>query len=99
MREIFLKQDNFISGRYLAELTHELFSNLAQSKYLYSEYRISIYGRSINEWKTLAAWVVDNKLFSEHNRWLIQIPRLYSTFKESNAIQNMGELVESKLLF
>jgi AMP deaminase len=43
----------------------------------------------------LAAWICDNKLFSENVRWLIQIPRLYSDFKGNNMIQNMGEAIDS----
>ena len=33
LREIFLKTDNHIKGRYLAELTKELMTDLEQSKY------------------------------------------------------------------
>lgn len=33
LREIFLKTDNHIQGRYLAELTKELMTDLEQSKY------------------------------------------------------------------
>lgn len=33
LREIFLKTDNFIEGRYLAELTKEVMTDLEQSKY------------------------------------------------------------------
>eukprot|EP00798_Chlamydomonas_sp_ICE-L_P025330 gene25330-10986_t len=32
------------------------------------------------EWDTLAAWVVANKLYSDKNVWLIQIPRLYNIY-------------------
>ena len=56
LRTIFLKTDNFVDGRYLAELTKgihlsfrglivEVFSDLEASKYQMAEYRISIYGR------------------------------------------------------
>lgn len=38
-------QDNLIRGRFLAELTREVFSDLEQSKYQHAEMRISIYGR------------------------------------------------------
>eukprot|EP00026_Physarum_polycephalum_P002266 Phypoly_transcript_02272.p1 GENE.Phypoly_transcript_02272~~Phypoly_transcript_02272.p1 ORF type:complete len:845 (+),score=88.32 Phypoly_transcript_02272:103-2637(+) len=83
LREIFLKTDNFVRGRYLAELTKELFSDMQFSKYQHAEYRLSIYGRKYSEWDTLASWVVDNKLFSPNCRWLIQIPRLYSAYIET----------------
>lgn len=63
-----------LNGRYFAELTQELFDDLAFSKYQKAEYRISIYGRKRSEWDELAAWVVDHRLYSSHNRWLIQVP-------------------------
>ncbi len=85
-------------GVYLAELTKELFKDLETSKYQYAEYRLSIYGRKITEWDTLASWIVDNKLFSENVRWLIQIPRLYSEFKSNSMVQNMKDIVESNIL-
>ena len=75
---MFLKTDNAVHGRYFAELTAELFDDLAESKYQHAENRISIYGRDREEWDELAAWVVDHKLYSPHNRWLIQVPRIPS---------------------
>lgn len=38
-------QDNLIRGRFLAELTREVFGDLEQSKYQHAEMRISVYGR------------------------------------------------------
>ncbi len=84
LREIFLKTDNKIRGRYLAELTQELFDDLAMSKYQYAEYRLSIYGRTPHDFRKLAEWVCDHNLFHENVRWLIQIPRLWHVFKEVN---------------
>jgi AMP deaminase len=54
LREIFLKTDNLVKGKYLAELTKEVFQDLEASKYQHAEYRISIYGRSKSEWSKLA---------------------------------------------
>ena len=79
LREIFIKTDNPSHGRYFAEITQELFDDLAFSKYQKAEYRISVYGRKPAEWDQLADWVVDHRLYSPHNRWLIQVPRLYAT--------------------
>lgn len=59
------------------------------------EWRISIYGRSLDEWDKLAAWVVDNKLFSHNVRWLIQIPRLYDVFKASNLVESFEQVVKN----
>ena len=77
LREIFMKQDNLIHGRFLAELTKEVFHDLEASKYQMAEYRISIYGRKMVEWDSLAAWVCNNNLYSDNVVWLIQLPRLY----------------------
>lgn len=76
-----MKTDNFIDGRYLAELTKQVMEDLENSKYQMNELRISIYGRSIHEWDKVASWVIDNKLFSHNVRWLIQVPRLYDIYK------------------
>lgn len=73
LREIFLKTDNYIKGRYLAEITRQVISDLESSKYQMVEWRISIYGRNMEEWDKLAAWVIDNRLISHNVRWLIQV--------------------------
>ncbi|KID86362.1 AMP deaminase [Metarhizium guizhouense ARSEF 977] len=95
LRTIFLKTDNFIHGRYLAEITKEVISDLESSKYQMVEWRISIYGKSIDEWDKLAAWVVDNKLFSHNVRWLIQIPRLYDVYKASGLMETFEQIVKN----
>ncbi|KAF2498876.1 AMP deaminase [Lophium mytilinum] len=93
LRTIFLKTDNFIKGRYLAEITKEVISDLEASKYQMVEWRISIYGRDLLEWDNLAAWVVDNKLFSPNVRWLIQIPRLYDVYKATKLMDNFEQVI------
>jgi AMP deaminase len=111
LREIFLKTDNYISGRYFAELTQgtsshcplridvltraELMTDLEASKYQYCEWRISIYGRSPDEWDKLAKWVANNKLFSHNVRWLIQIPRLYDVYKASGSVRTFEDIIRS----
>ena len=98
MRTIFLKSDNHIKGRYLAEMTKQVISDLESSKYQMVEWRISVYGRSVDEWDKLAAWVVDNKLFSHNVRWLIQVPRLYDVFKDTGSVQNFGDVLRNVFL-
>ena len=93
LREIFLKTDNYISGRYLAEITKEVISDLESSKYQFVEWRVSVYGRSLDEWNKLATWVIDNKLVSHNVRWLIQIPRLYSMYKSSRQVESFEDIV------
>ncbi|KAJ7717026.1 hypothetical protein B0H16DRAFT_448656 [Mycena metata] len=93
LREIFLKTDNHIQGRYLAELTRELMTDLEQSKYQNCEWRISIYGRSMDEWDKLAKWVVNNKLYSDNVRWLIQVPRLYDIYKANRSVNTFQDII------
>jgi AMP deaminase len=95
LRTIFLKTDNFIHGRYLAEITKEVIADLESSKYQMVEWRISIYGRDLQEWDKLAAWVVDNKLYSPNVRWLIQIPRLYDVYKTSSLMENFEQVIQN----
>ncbi|EPQ28490.1 uncharacterized protein PFL1_03793 [Pseudozyma flocculosa PF-1] len=95
LREIFLKTDNLIKGRYLAEITKELMADLEQSKYQMAEYRISIYGRTRGEWDKLASWVVDHGLFSPNVRWLIQVPRLYDVYKANGTVDNFEQIIRN----
>ncbi|RHZ68267.1 hypothetical protein Glove_296g28 [Diversispora epigaea] len=95
LREIFLKTDNYIQGRYLAELTKEVISDLEASKYQMAEYRISIYGRSKSEWDKLAKWVVNHKIFSPNVRWLIQVPRLYSVYKDAQIVESFEDVIRN----
>jgi len=95
LREIFLKTDNYIQGRYLAELTKEVISDLELSKYQNCEWRISIYGRSMSEWDKLAKWVVDNKVYSHNVRWLIQVPRLYDVYQQSGLVKNFEDIIKN----
>ncbi|MCJ1311379.1 AMP deaminase [Agyrium rufum] len=95
LRTIFMKSDNDIKGRYLAEITREVISDLESSKYQMVEWRISIYGRSLDEWDKLAAWVVDHKLFSHNVRWLIQIPRLYDVYASTGLVSSFEDIVKN----
>ncbi|KAH1068700.1 hypothetical protein GYH30_006323, partial [Glycine max] len=95
LREIFLKQDNLIQGRFLGELTKQVFSDLAASKYQMAEYRISIYGRKQSEWDQLASWIVNNDLYSENVVWLIQLPRLYNVYKEMGIVTSFQNMLDN----
>lgn len=95
LREVFLKSNNAVNGRYYAELTQELFDRLARSKYVAAEYRVSIYGSSTREWDELAKWVVDHKLYSDRQRWLIQIPRIYTIFRRTGTVKSFQDLLKN----
>ena len=58
----------------------EVMADLSESKYQNSELRLSIYGRSANEWDKLAEWAINNNVYSDNVRWIIQVNgRLYMT--------------------
>ncbi|KAI7743857.1 hypothetical protein M8C21_025917 [Ambrosia artemisiifolia] len=98
LREIFLKQDNLIQGRFLAELTKQVFTDLDASKYQMAEYRISIYGRKQSEWDNLASWIVNNELYSDNVVWLIQLPRLYNIYKEMGIVTSFQTILDNIFL-
>ncbi|XP_065905319.1 AMP deaminase 2-like isoform X3 [Dysidea avara] len=93
LREIFMKTDNYIRGQFFAYLIKEVMSDLEESKYQNAELRISIYGRSMDEWDKLAEWAVDNELYCENVRWLIQVPRLYDISRSKNLLNNFNEFL------
>ncbi|KAM0987304.1 hypothetical protein ACFX13_011654 [Malus domestica] len=95
LREIFLKQDNLIQGRFLAEVTKEVLSDLKASKYQMAEYRISVYGRKQSEWDQLASWFVNNEIYSENAVWLIQLPRLYNIYKKMGIVTSFQNILDN----
>lgn len=95
LRTIFLKTDNDIQGRYLAEISKEVIEDLESSKYQMVEWRISVYGRTPDEWERLAQWVVENRLFSHNVRWLVQIPRLFDVYRASGLMETFEEVVSN----
>jgi len=95
LREIFLKTNNYVGGKFLAGITQEVFEDLAQSKYQMAEYRLSIYGKSKTEWSQLASWWYDHKLVSPNVVWMIQIPRLYEIYRKNGMLSNFGEFISN----
>lgn len=95
LREIFLKTDNYIQGRYFAQILKEVMSDLDESKYQNAELRLSIYGRNKNEWDNLAKWAIDNDVYSDNLRWLIQIPRIYDIYKTNKMVDSFQDILRN----
>ena len=95
LRTIFLKTDNDIQGEYLAELTKMIMREMEDEKYCFAELRISIYGKSNQEWSKMAEWFKLHQIFSHQVRWMIQIPRLYSVYRKNNVIKNFQEMIDN----
>lgn len=45
-----------MGGRYFAELVKGVFSDMEKDAFTYAENRISVYGKSPDEWARLAQW-------------------------------------------
>jgi len=94
LREVFMKTDNLVNGKYFANIVKEVFVELDDAKYVNLELRLSVYGRSLNEWDKLASWAVSNNVHSEHNRWLIQVPRLYDIYRVHNSVDCFQDIIK-----
>jgi len=93
LREIFMKTDNYMRGRYFAELFKEVITDLEEEKYQMSEPRVSVYGRNVGEWPKLASWFMEHKIFSNNVRWLIQVPRLYHIYKKTGMVNCFADMM------
>ncbi|KAH8300827.1 hypothetical protein KR018_005569 [Drosophila ironensis] len=98
LREVFLKTDNYLNGKYFAQIIKEVAFDLEESKYQNAELRLSIYGKSPDEWKKLAKWAIDNEVYSSNIRWLIQIPRLFDIFKSNKMMKSFQEILNNIFL-
>lgn len=84
-------------------LTHEfcfqeVCFDLEESKYQNAELRLSVYGKSNDEWDKLAKWARTYDVYSDNVRWLIQIPRLFDIFKSNKLMNNFQEFLNNIFL-
>ncbi|KAI7797844.1 putative AMP deaminase 2, partial [Triplophysa rosa] len=95
LREIFIKTDNHIEGKYFGHIIKEVMADLEESKYQNVELRLSIYGRSRDEWDQLAKWAVRHKVYSDNVRWLVQVPRLFDVYHTKKQLCNFQQMLEN----
>lgn len=95
LRSLFLKTDNFMGGRYFAELIRDVFDKQAAEGYTFSEFRLSIYGRNRDEWCRLANWFVLHGMSHHTNRWMIQVPRLFALYRRSGMLHSFEEMLRN----
>ncbi|XP_053173169.1 AMP deaminase 2 [Scomber japonicus] len=95
LREIFIKTDNHIEGKYFGHIIKEVMADLEESKYQNVELRLSIYGRSRDEWDKLAKWAVKHQVYSNNVRWLVQVPRLFDVYHTKKQLSNFQEMLEN----
>lgn len=95
LREVFLKTGNHLNGKYFGHIIKEVMADLEESKYQNAELRLSIYGKSRDEWRMLARWAVEHNVHSENVRWLIQVPRLFDIYKNNNIMDNFETFIDN----
>ncbi|XP_041445650.1 AMP deaminase 3 isoform X2 [Xenopus laevis] len=98
LRDLYLKTENYIGGEYFARIIKEVAQELEESKYQYTEPRLSIYGRVPEEWDSLAKWFIKHKLYSPNMRWIIQVPRIFDIFKSKKILPDFGKMLENIFL-
>ncbi|CUG91788.1 AMP deaminase, putative [Bodo saltans] len=100
LRSLFLKTENFMGGRYFAEIIKQTFDRQQHRSggNVFSEFRLSIYGRSRDEWHNLAQWWAAHGMQSRANRWMIQIPRIFQVYKKSGIVNSFAQLLENVFL-
>ena len=62
LREIYIKTNNFIGGRYFAEIIKQVMKDLEDQKYVMAELRLSVYGVKYSEFTELAKWAIEQKV-------------------------------------
>ncbi|XP_070304255.1 LOW QUALITY PROTEIN: AMP deaminase 2, partial [Salvelinus sp. IW2-2015] len=95
LREIFIKTDNHVEGKYFGHIIKEVMADLEESKYQNVELRLSIYGRQRDEWDKLAQWAVKHQVYSNNVRWLLQVPRLFDVYHTKKQLSNFQEMLEN----
>ncbi|EPY19670.1 AMP deaminase [Strigomonas culicis] len=95
LRSLMLKTDNFMNGRYFAELIHDVFAQYSRDQYTYAENRVSVYGINIKEWDKLSDWFATHGMTNKHNKWIIQVPRVYKVFRAQNVIGSFGQYLQN----
>ena len=104
-----MKTDNHIGGRYFARLLKEVCTDLEEFKYQNLELRLSVYGRSRDEWDKvrldcfkikpvidllqLAEWAIQNDVYSDNVVWLIQVPRLFDVYKTNKHVDSFQDIL------
>ncbi|KAI5191805.1 AMP deaminase [Nematocida sp. AWRm77] len=95
LREVFLKYDNYIDGKYLAEITKEIIEETEDKEYLRCEWGISVYGKKASEFERLSNWIEKYNIKSSCIKWYIQVPRLYGLFKGYEHVNNFAEFLQN----
>jgi AMP deaminase len=56
---------------------------------------VTIHGNQIDELGKLARWFIVNDISSRRVSWLIEIPRLYSFYKQRGEVESMQDILRN----
>ncbi len=90
---LFCSTDNYMRGRYFAELTQRVFEQHKLDAYTFVENRLTVTGKSPDEWHELSSWFDRYGMASKQNRWMINVPRRYAKLKKH--VSSFGEWLEN----
>ncbi|KAG5484058.1 hypothetical protein LSCM1_05912 [Leishmania martiniquensis] len=93
LRSLFLKTDNFMQGRYFAELIRGTFTQNELEGGTFTENRLSVYGRRADEWDRLSRWFVLHGVSHRTNSWMVQVPRLFHLYRRSGQLRSFQEML------
>ena len=95
LRDLFLSPDNYMGGRYFAEITKHMLEQYKNDKFSFVENRLPIYGRSRSEWDVLASWVDRYGMVSTQSRWMARISRGYRHLYRDGQVNNFGDYLDN----
>lgn len=96
----FLRVENSINGEYLSCILKQVLSDYEKSKYQYAELGINFNlldccGRgTTNKWSSIAKWIVDNKLVSHNVKWIIRLPRNYTSLRKAGKVRSFQDYLD-----
>jgi AMP deaminase len=95
LRALFLSPDNYMGGRYFAEITKHMLEQYKNDKFSFVENRLPIYGRSRSEWDVLASWCDRYGMVSPQNRWMARVSRGYRHLHRDGHVDNFGDYLDN----
>lgn len=96
LRDLFLKTNNYLKGKYFAQLCNQVVDYLEVcDNNVYIEPRLSIYGETKEEWLRLAQWFHTHKLNRKYVLWMIQLPRVFHIYRKRGTLQTFEEYLSN----
>jgi AMP deaminase len=95
---VFLQYDNYIGGRFYAEILRKVFVNFPKYN-VYSEIRVPVFGVSYLQWSTLANWIDKYDLLNDDRvQWVIEVWALSSANANLTEVHNYEDVLSNIFL-